>query len=160
MFSSCLPVTTYFPDGKGKSGFSMMRPCSSSHQSCWSHAHPAGALPPAPSYNSSEILSKVARIPRLSESGNPRARFKHPFVPRKEGESRLLSFLVYENQAYCCQLSPSQLLEVLESHPSRTGVDPPDAPLLRSRPGRSLRVPEGGYELSLDPFEAAHHVFR
>ena len=56
--------------------------------------------------------------------------------------------------------SPSQLFEVVESHPSRTGVDPPDAPLLGPRPGRRLGVPQGRYELSLDLFEATHHVSR
>merc|ERR1719225_1102191 len=40
------PVTTYFPAGRGKSGFSMMSPCSSSHQSSESKVQPLGARPP------------------------------------------------------------------------------------------------------------------
>ena len=41
-----LPVTMYLPGGNGKSGFSMIRPFSSSHQSVLSNFHCAGATPP------------------------------------------------------------------------------------------------------------------
>ena len=55
---------------------------------------------------------------------------------------------------------PSQLLEVLQLHPSRTGVDPPDAPLLSPRSRRRLWVPQCSNELGIDLLEATHYVSR
>src|SRR5215471_1109230 len=58
------PVTTYLPGGSGNTGCSMMRPCSSSHQSEPSNLHCAGATPSA--FNASKLLSRTPRGPGSS----------------------------------------------------------------------------------------------
>ena len=55
------PVTTYWPGGSGKSGFSMIRPCSSIQNSFASYAHWAGAAPLA--INCPALASRTPRGP-------------------------------------------------------------------------------------------------
>jgi len=91
------PVTTYRPAGTGKSGDSIIRPCSSSHQSLPSNCHFAGASPPA-AFNCSKLSSHTPRGPGSRRHYPhecalfPEPAFGSPSAAMNCGEIRLNSF--------------------------------------------------------------------